>query len=329
MRIGILGAGGMGSAHARLYGTMPDVQVAGIVGRTQEKVQAVATSLGIPGYTDPRRLLDDDRVEAIDVCYPTYLHAEYAIAALRRGKHVFCEVPLALTLEETDAMLAAARASDRLLLVAFVVRFVDANVYVRDVVQAGELGAPQAVTMTYLFRRDPSWAARRAAGFGTVLVEQVSHEFDYLNWLLGRPNALLATGLAGADGDLEHLWVLLEYADRRAAIEVSTLLPASHPFTTHLRVVCADGALDTTFRMPVDGPPETLLTRYPGAGAPETPSIPDEDPYWTECRYFADCVAGKADPRRMSAEAARDSLQLALAAQESFERGGVRVDLTW
>jgi predicted dehydrogenase len=307
---------------------MPDVQVAGIVGRTASRVQKVASELGIPGVTDPWHILDDDTVEAVDICYPTHLHAEYAIAALRHGKHVFCEVPLALTLEETDAMLAAARASGKLLLVAFVVRFVDANVYVRDVVQAGELGAPQVATMTYLFRRSPAWAERTAAGFGTVLVEQVSHEFDYLNWLWGKPAAVRTAGLAGAHGDLEHLFVSLEYPGRHAHVEVSTLLPASHPFATYLRVVCEEGALVTSFRMRADAPPETLLTRYPAAGAPETPAIPGEDPYWTECRYFADCVAGKADPNRISAAAARDALQVALAAQESFARGGELVDLT-
>lgn len=325
MRIGILGAGDMGSAHARFYRAMPDVEIAGIVGRTESKVQGIASEVGIPGFTDPRCVLDDETVEAVDLCYPTCLHAEYAIAALQRGKHVFCEVPLALTLEETDAMLAAARAAGRLLLVAFVVRFVDTNVYVRDVVRAGELGAPRVATMTYLFQRGPSWAARTAAGFGTVLVEQVSHEFDYLNWLWGKPTAVRTTGVAGAHGDLEHLFVSLEYPGQHAHVEVSTLLPASHPFTTHLRVICEQGALDTTFRLRADGPPETLLTRYPAAGAPETPAIPDEDPYGTECRYFVDCVAGKADPARMSAEAARDALQVALAAQASFARGGAQV----
>lgn len=325
MRIGILGAGGMGSAHARLYCTMPDVEIAGIVGRTASKVQQVTSELGIPGFTDPRRILGDETVEAVDICYPTHLHTEYAIAALQRGKHVFCEVPLALTLEETDAMLAAARASGRLLLVAFVVRFVDANVYVRNVVCAGELGALRVATMTYLFQRSPSWAARTAAGFGTVLIEQVSHEFDYLNWLMGKPTAVRTTGLASPHGDLEHLFVSLEYPGRHAHIEVSTLLPTSHPFTTNLRVVCEHGALETTFRMRADASPETLLTRYPAAGMPEMPAIPDEDPYWTECRYFVDCVDGKADPSRISAEAARDALQVALAAQSSFAQGGERV----
>jgi UDP-N-acetylglucosamine 3-dehydrogenase len=115
MRIGILGAGWTGSTHAEAYLKMTDVEIAGIVGRQEAKVTQLANSLGIPGLTDPWRILDDDTVDAVDICYPTFVHREYVTSALQRGKHVLCETPLALILEDADAMIAAARSSSPLI----------------------------------------------------------------------------------------------------------------------------------------------------------------------------------------------------------------------
>jgi UDP-N-acetylglucosamine 3-dehydrogenase len=321
MRIGILGAGSMGSTHARAYATMQDVQIAGIVGRHKARVQKLASSLGVAALTDPRSILDDATVDAVDVCYPSFVHREYTVAALQRGKHVLCEVPMALTLEDTGAMLAAAHASGKLLCVAFVVRFVDAQAYVRERVLAGDLGRPQLASLTYLYPTNPEWLRRSAGEFGGLLLELLPHQIDYVNWLLGRPAAVSATGLCRPDGELAHAFLSLECGPARGHIEVNTLLPASHPFSTRLRVVGTAGALEASFSQLGDRF-ETVLTHYPPTGPAESPAIPDEDPYWTECRYFADCVAGRADPARMGAEAARDALLVALAAKESIDRGG-------
>jgi predicted dehydrogenase len=323
MRIGILGAGWTGGVHARAYSDMADVEIAGIVGRSESRVTELARSLGVPGFTDPRRLLDDDTVDAIDVCYPTFIHHEYAIAALQRGKHVMCETPVALSLEDVDAMIAAARASGKLVLVALVMRFVEEYVYIHDTVRSGELGKP---LVAVAYRAGHSWPNRSSAEFGERVIELMIHDFDYLDWLLGTPTAVSATGVAGPTGEMDHVFTSLDYGGMRGWVEGSGLVPASYPFTTSLRMLCEDGAVETSTRF-VGDPPETLLIRYPKAGSPETPSVPDRDPYWAECRYFVDCVAGQADPALISAETARAGLQVALAAKESLERSGEWVTL--
>lgn len=326
MRIGILGAGWAGSTHAEAYSEMTDVEIAGIVGRRESKVKELASSLGIPGLTDPGKVLDDDTVDAVDVCYPTFIHREYVIGALQRGKHVFCETPIALTLEEVDAMIAAARSSGKLLLVALVMRFVDAYIYIRDTVKSGDLGEPRVVFANRL-STGPSRSQRPPAEYGEPVVELMIHDFDYLNWLLGKPAAVSGTGLVGPTGAADYAFISLEYAGIHGQVEGSVMMPASYPFSTSLRVLCEEGALETSFRFLSADRLETLLTRYPKVGPPEAPDIPDRDPYRAECRYFVDCVGGKADPALISAEAARDALQVALAAKESLERDGERVIL--
>jgi UDP-N-acetylglucosamine 3-dehydrogenase len=324
MRIGILGAGWTGSVHARVYSQMTDVEIAGIVGRREPKVKERADSLGVPGLTDPWKLLDDDTVDAIDVCYPTYIHRDYVVAALQRRKHVFCETPIALSLEEVDAMIAAVRSSGKVALVASVMRFVDAYVYVHDAVKSGELGRP---LVAYAYRAGPRWPGRSSADFGELVIEPMIHDFDYLNWLLGKPAAVSATGHFGPTGEVDHAFVSLEYDGMCGQVEGSHLVPASYPFSTSLRVLCEEGALETSYRFIGDSP-GNVTNRYPKVGSPEALDIPNQDPYLAECRYFVDCVSGKADPALLHVETARDGLQAALAAKESLQRGGERVILT-
>jgi UDP-N-acetylglucosamine 3-dehydrogenase len=145
MRIGILGAGNMGRTHAAAYARMPDVEIVAIVGRREARVKEVTDSFGGAALTDPWQVLDDDTIDATDVCYPTFMHREYTVAALQRGKHVFCETPIALNAEDADAMIAAARSSGKLLLVALLMRFVADYAYIHDVVASGELGRPLVV----------------------------------------------------------------------------------------------------------------------------------------------------------------------------------------
>jgi len=323
MRIGILGAGNMGRTHAAAYARMPDVEIVAIVGRREARVKEVTDSFGGTALTDPWKVLDDDTIDAIDVCYPTFMHREYAVAALQRGKHVFCETPIALSVEDADAMIAAARSSGKLLLVALLMRLVADYAYIHDVVASGDLGRP---LVAYASRLSAGYRSpERPSHYGEPVVELMTFDFDYLNWLFGMPVAVSGTGVMGATGVAEYAFVSLEFDGVKGLVEGGAIMPRSFPFSTSIRVVCEEGALESHFRI---GPEEleNVLTRYPKTGSPEILDI-GLDPYEAECRYFFDCVQGVADPALLSAEAAHDALRVALAAKESLERGGERVML--
>ena len=331
MRIGILGAGNMGQTHARAYANMRGVEIAAIVGRREPRVRVVADQFGVTALTDPWKVLDDDSIDAIDVCYPSSVHREVAVAALERGKHVFCETPIALNIEDADAMIEAARAHDRILMVALLMRFVADNVYVHDVVVSGELGRPFTA---FANRRSASYWSRKQLAeqvYAEPVIELGNFDFDYLNWLFGVPTAVFGTGIVGATGVAEHAFISLEFDGVRGLVEVSAMMPRSFPFSTSVRVVCEEGALEFSFRFagkPENTRPESTLTRYPKDGQAEVLDIPRHDPYEEECRYFVQCVRGEADPSLLSPDAARDALRVALAARESLARGGERVMLT-
>lgn len=330
MRVGILGAGNMGRTHAAAYaylkssGQFPDVEIAAIVGRNEPRVKEVAAKFGVPGLTDPRQVLDDDSIDAIDVCYPTFMHREYVIAALERGKHVFCETPIALTLEDAEAMIKAARSHKRIFMVALLMRFIAQYTYIRDRVSSGELGQP---LVAWAYRLSPPYWTSEQSHYGEPIEELMTFDFDYLNWLFGLPSVVLASGVAGPRGTIDHVFASLQFKKVQGLVEGSALMPESFPFSSGVRVLCEKGMLETSIRFEGGEVPKIVLTHYPSQGEAETLQIPGHDPYEEECAYFVRCVQGEADPALLSAEAARDALRVSLSARESLKRRE-RVTLT-
>jgi predicted dehydrogenase len=320
MQIGILGTN-FGKRHAEIFTSLPDVDVLGIAGRNAQKTREVAHALGIPAYTDPEELIACPEVDAIDVCLPTSLHSRYVTAALQQGKHVFCETPVAYTLAEAEQMSQAAARSGKLLLVALFGRFVSVYKYVHDYIAAGQLGKPRVL---FANRRTPAiWGSGWNENF---ILDLMLHDIDYSCWLLGTPRTVTSRALAKPAGGWEHVFIALEYEDVSAAIEGSGIMPPSFPFSTSLRVVCEGGAIDLHWYWGGEYPISEVKL-YPQKGGPEILSIPDYDPYEAECRYFVDCIQGKADPGLLGIESAYASLGVALAAKRSLEQNGKRIEL--
>src|SRR5262245_29958142 len=100
VRVAVLGAGFMGSTHARAYAAMPDVDVAGIYAPSARRAEPLAAELGTTWTDNVETLLADPTIDAVDVCLPTPGHRPAAEAALAAGKHVLLEKPLALTMAD-------------------------------------------------------------------------------------------------------------------------------------------------------------------------------------------------------------------------------------
>ena len=155
MRLAILGAGEMGATHAGAYarfGKKEHAEIAAIVSRSGTKARALAKRVNAPWFTDPQKILRDDSIDAIDVTVPSDLHRKFVVAALARGKHVFCETPIALTLRDADAMIDAARANRRIFMVAQLMRFVADYQRAHDEATSGKLDKPRVVVARRLSR---------------------------------------------------------------------------------------------------------------------------------------------------------------------------------
>jgi len=318
IRIGILGTG-FGLTHARIFSSFSDVEVVGIFGRNEQKTMQEARALGIMGYTSAEALIHSSSVDAIDVCLPTDLHASHVTAALEHGKDVFCETPVAFSVSEAIQMEKTARDKGKKLLVGLFSRFQSDYKHIHDFVENGSLGK---LKTGFVNRRTaPVWGNGWDENF---ILNLMLHDIDFVYWLFGKPKAVTSRGLVQPGGGWNHVTIALEYPGASVVIEGSGILPASFPFSTSVRLVGVDGALDLNWHWG-GNQPVSEIRHYPREGEAETLFVQDYDPYAAECRYFVDCLKGSADLKLLSIETAIESLKIATAAKASLEQEGSRI----
>lgn len=219
MRLALLGLGFMGSTHLKALRGIAGARLAAVFSNDERQLAgdltAVQGNFGGPGemqdfsavrkYRELEPLLADPEIDAVDICLPTDLHADAAVAALRAGKHVLVEKPMAVTVSECDEMIAASREGGAFLMVAHCWRFRDEVVAMRDRIAAGMFGRV-VKTRGYGVHANwgPSgWFTDPALAGGGALLDMGVHAIDTARFLLGDPSPerVCATiGTSYADG---------------------------------------------------------------------------------------------------------------------------------
>ena len=328
VRIAVLGAGFMGGTHARAYQKLDDVEIASIYASSPKRAEPLASELGTTWTDDLDSILSDDSIDAVDISLPTPQHRQATEAVLNAGKHVLLEKPLSLSLEDAEAIVAAADASDRIVMIAHVLRFWPEYVALKNIVDSGELGAPRFVAAV---RRQPppNWtdSGPNAHLTGGSLHDMLIHDFDAANWVLGTPTEAFAYGPVNArSGGRDQAQVLVTYDGASATIEGGSTMPDSYPFTSRFEVLCDNGAVEYHFRAGGRsfevGEPTNVLTIYRNEGDPEVVEVEQTDPYENECAYFIQCVRDGTPADRSTPAAAIAAMRLSLAAQASAASGG-------
>jgi predicted dehydrogenase len=192
LRVGVIGMGWAGQQHLAAYDALPGVRIVALAGLEDPVRTKLAKQYGIEhGVARWEDLIDLGDLDAVSVAVPTFLHAPIAIAALERGIHVLSEKPIARNASEADAMVAAARAADRVLDVAFNHRQRGDIQKLKSVIDAGRLGRPYYAKAWWLRRTGiptmGSWFTRAELAGGGPLVDIGVHVLDYSLFLLGNP----------------------------------------------------------------------------------------------------------------------------------------------
>lgn len=332
IRIAVLGAGFMGSTHARAYGRLPGVEIAAIHARSGERARPLADELGSTFTDSLDQILGDDSISAVDICLPTPEHRSSLEAALAAGKHVLLEKPLALTESDARAIVDAAAASDRIVMIAHVLRFWPEYSEMKRIIDSGELGHPLAA---YATRRQPfpAWSKQFSQSdlTGGAIIDMLVHDYDALNWVLGTPRTVTAHALRNQrSAGLDQAQILIGYDGAQAVSDGGMMMPESYPFTSALDILCEDGAIEYHFRAGGRsfeiGEPTNTLTVYRSKGDPETLTVEQADPYESEIAYFIECVRTGSPAGRATPQDGLAALRVALAARASAEQG-TTVDL--
>jgi len=332
MRVGILGAGFMGSTHARAFRAVTNDEVAAIYAPSPERAKPLADEVGALYVSSIDEIMSNPAIDAVDICLPTPWHRPAAEQALAAGKHVLLEKPVTLTLEDADALIALAETSDRVVMMAHVLRFWPEYVALQAQVASGNYGKPVSA-LAYRRQAYPAWSTlfSQADLTGGAVIDMMIHDFDALNWVLGTPLSVAARGLRNPkSGGIDQVQVLIEYEGGASAlVDGGMMMPESYPFTSSLQVLCERGAAEYHFqaggRSVEEGTGVNTLTFYPNEGAPESIVCEPVDPYHAEIAYFDACVRNNAPADRATLADAKLALRVALAARESIESPSLKV----
>jgi UDP-N-acetylglucosamine 3-dehydrogenase len=312
----------MGSVHADCYQRIEGANVVGVFSRNRERAEAAAKICGAQAVVDAFALLDDSSIDAIDVCLPSANHEEFVLAALQRGKHVFCETPFALELTAAEAMLAAAKASGRLFMVGLLERSIVQYEHIQRAVIAGQLGRILTITTYRLGSYLQSEESRRH--YADPTLELMTLDYDFIRWLIGTPASVCAASVDTESGIPGEVSAVLKWdSGSTATVTGSGIMPNGFPFSVGFRILFEKGAFELETVFEGAGPPKNTFRFYPETETVETLAIEEHDPYERELRYFVDAVHGETNPGLLDARHAYEALKLSFATLQSVKESRV------
>ena len=212
IRVGIVGCGLIGRQYAQRLGRL-GAQVAAVADPMPERAQQVATISGAATYADARELLAQEAIDLLCVCSPTPFHYQAVLAAAQRGRHIFCEKPLAENLEQAREMCRAAHEAGVMLGIGFKMRYEAVFARAKSMIVAGEIGNPLYAIFSY-FQQVPPPERIWYTDFGAAR-DNIVHAIDLSNWLLDRPPERVTARLdktLGFKGE-DKVFLQVEYPD--------------------------------------------------------------------------------------------------------------------
>ena len=254
VRIGIAGVGRMGRRHAENLATrVPGASLVAACSPIGEELEWARNTLGVDGvYKDYAELLARKDIDAVFIVTPNTLHPAQIIEALRAGKHVFCEKPLSMVLEECIAVEEEAAKHPHLkVMIGFVRRFDPSYQDAHHSIASGAIGRPFLVRSQTTDQNDPSgFFVKFAPTSGGIFVDMSVHDIDVARWLLGSPKAkrVFSLGTVAVHeglktcGDVDNGVAMCEFADGRMACFYASRTMA-HGHETATEIIGTDGRL--------------------------------------------------------------------------------------
>ncbi|MDR1629549.1 MAG: Gfo/Idh/MocA family oxidoreductase [Oscillospiraceae bacterium] len=202
LRVGIIGNGGIcQGVHAGAYLEEEErVEIVALCDIIKERAEMVQDNNfeDAKVYTDYKELLKDETIDAVDICTPNYWHSKIAVDAFAAGKHVFCEKPDAISVEEAEKMFEASKKAGKVLMVMRNNRFIDISQYAKKFIEEGNMGEVYAGRCGWIRRRGipgkGGWFTTKALSGGGPLIDLGVHMIDLAVWLMGNPTPVAVSG---------------------------------------------------------------------------------------------------------------------------------------
>jgi UDP-N-acetylglucosamine 3-dehydrogenase len=300
--VAVIGTGFWGKNHARVYKELESTELVAICDMDAERVKTIAGQLGVKAYTSSSRMLKNEEVEAVSVCTWSTSLAKEALKALRAGKHVLVEKPMATSTKQAEKLVVVAEQNGLHFTVGFLMRFIPGLGHIREAVENRKIGELVCATA----KRVSQWPER--IGDVGVVKDTAIHDIDVMRFVFGEdPIAVYAKA-----GNMRHkkfedyALIMLTYADGKSAFIESNWLT---PYKTRALTVTGSDAI-----MRLDYITQELWIE--AANENVQPKYPWQEPLKAELQHFSDCVMKKQKPV-VTGEDGVKALSIAIAALKS------------
>ncbi len=333
IRIGVMGLGMMGVTHLDAYAKRNDCIVAAVSDKLPERLHGQQKAAGnVDGqaqgsfdlsmtrkYTEGMDLINDPDLDVIDICLPTHLHIDYALATLNSGKHLLIEKPLARTYADAKRLADAADKARGIAMTAMCLRFWPGWTHLKDAVANQTYGKCLAVH----FRR---MASHPGGGFysngdlsGGAALDLHIHDTDFAHYLFGVPKSVYTAAYSVVTNQPDHLVTHYRYeTGPMVTAEGSWCMSAGFPFKMQFTANFERASLIYDF--PGDNP----LTLVENGKATPVP-LEAGMGYDHEIGYFLNCVQSARRPERVTMQQAADTIRIVEAEVRSGRSGQIAV----
>ena len=331
--VAIHGVGDVAYAHAASWMKNPCVQIVSVSSRTRASAQGLVDKLQLDCTIHDRfeQILQDERVDIVNISGPNHVHAEQAIAAAESGRHVLVEKPMVLNMEQNRALRDAVERSGVKSIVSFVLRWNPMFESLKKLLRQELLGDLFYAEVDYWHGLGPSyrgwhWASKKATG-GSAMLLGGCHAVDALRWFVGDEVAEVSAMSNNHRGLYEYDANVVAIVKFRNGVigKTSVLLDANIPYTFNVDLLGTDGAVrDNRLWLPQLLTGQNHWTTFPTI----TPDSGDvhHHPFDAQINHFVDCIRNNVESHCNVADAYQTH-ELCLAIDRSIEEGGAPIRL--
>jgi UDP-N-acetylglucosamine 3-dehydrogenase len=303
MNIGILGTG-FGSYHAELLMKSDLIDKVVVFGRNETKLQRLKEQLEVEVTSHIDDIMLNPEIDVIDICLPSNMHRQYAVEAMKSGKHVFCETPVCLTLEDAEAMRYAEKQYGTKILVNQFIKFEPAYSYLHHAIQQQKYG--KLLSLSLKRETPPLWGK---LGLDSITTNLMIHELDFVTGLLGQPNLLSVWGSETEDKNQAIVRAAFEHQNTFIEVTASSQMPELYPFTVSYEAYFEKAKL-VFYERDLNGQVDIALIECTASGQQEI-VLEAVNPYSKSIEHAIQCLQNGSESI-ITLERALQSLRIAI-----------------
>lgn len=320
MRVAIVGLGGMGNVHFHVYKGSEKAEIVAVcdirVEMAREKMGDCTAKL----YADFDEMLKNEKIDLIDICTPSHLHAEHVLKALDYGANVICEKPMAMNSEEAKKILEKVEETGKFFMVAHVIRFMKGYTYLKQIVDSKKYGGLVRLDMKRL-SKIPLWSYENwmmdEKRSGLSPLDLMIHDVDFMQYTFGMPKDIV--GARYKMNECNDYSAVTYIYDGFTISTEGAWFNTYLPFMSEYLAIFEDGYIKFRDGKLIECGEEIDLEK-PELIENSDINVSESDGYKCEIEYFIDCINSGKKPQIVTPESSAASIELMELTEKKLNR---------